>query len=85
MYDPAMWTDSMASGVLDVGGDRATALTRALGQCMNDLLPGEVLQVISHDIASSQDVEEWCMATGHQLLNARDSGQENWFWIRKRR
>jgi TusA-related sulfurtransferase len=72
------------SAVLDAGGDSPRELSGSLYRCIDDLLPGQVLEVISRDPASRRNICEWCALTGHRLLWSEKRAGESLCWIEKR-
>jgi TusA-related sulfurtransferase len=82
MLEP-IWSHRRPTAVLDVGGDTAAELHSVLHRCIDDVLPGEVLHVISHDPGSRPDIEGWCTATSNRLLRFQIHEEESWFWIER--
>ena len=50
---------------------------------INQLAPGEVLEVISTDRGSCTDIPAWAAGTGNQLLEQREDGGTFTFLIAK--
>jgi TusA-related sulfurtransferase len=71
-------------GVLEAGGEPSTALLAAIGRHIQEMHPGQVLEVISGLAGARLDAIAWCHATGHELLALVGSEGEVRFWIRKR-
>jgi tRNA 2-thiouridine synthesizing protein A len=51
---------------------------------MQGLAPGAVLHLLTTDPGSVRDVQAFCQATGHELVEQADGEGEYAFWIRKR-
>ena len=52
-------------------------------QAINDLAPGEVLEVISTDRGSVRDIPAWAEGTGNKLIETREDGEQFTFLIEK--
>jgi TusA-related sulfurtransferase len=52
-------------------------------QAINELQPGEVLEVISTDRGSLQDIPAWAASTGNVLVEQQDAGDRFTFLIQK--
>jgi tRNA 2-thiouridine synthesizing protein A len=52
-------------------------------QAMDELAPGEVLEVISTDRGSVRDLPAWAESTGHRLIEQREEGDRFIFLIEK--
>ena len=52
-------------------------------QAMNQLEPGQVLEVISTDRGSLSDMPAWAESTGNRLIEQRDEGGRFVFLIEK--
>ncbi len=75
----------------DAESPAPTASFDALGQSCIDLLlpmskmvralaPGQVLRILSDDVAAREDLRSWCRMTGNELLDhVKDDGFDNYF------
>ena len=52
-------------------------------QAIDQLAPGEVLEVISTDRGSLQDIPAWAQSTGNRLVEQNDGGDRFTFLIEK--
>jgi tRNA 2-thiouridine synthesizing protein A len=52
-------------------------------QAMDELAPGEVLEVISTDRGSLRDLPAWAESTGNRLIERREEGDRFIFLIEK--
>lgn len=52
-------------------------------QAIDEISPGEVLEVISTDRGSLTDVPSWADTLGHTLIDVRDEGQRFVYLIKK--
>lgn len=70
---------------LNVPGLACANLTPAIKKEMQNLQPGQVLEVISDDYASREGVPAWCRLTGNTLLAEIDEREDKTvFYIRKK-
>lgn len=70
---------------LNAPGLACANLTPAIKKEMQNLQPGQVLEVISDDFASREGVPAWCRLTGNKLLAEIDESEErNVFYIQKK-
>ena len=54
------------------------------GKRIQDMLPGQVLEVLSDDEGIEEDMPVWCRRTGHALLDLRREGEVRRVFVRKR-
>ena len=74
-----------ADAHLCVPGLACANLTPAIKKEMQNLQPGQILEVISNDFASREGVPAWCRLTGNKLLAEVDESEErNIFYIQKK-
>jgi ubiquinone/menaquinone biosynthesis C-methylase UbiE/TusA-related sulfurtransferase len=74
-----------ADAHLSVPGLACANLTPAIKKEMQNLQPGQILEVISDDFASREGVPAWCRLTGNKLLAEVDESEEkNIFYIQKK-
>ncbi len=52
-------------------------------QAIDQLEPGQVLEVISTDRGSLQDIPAWAGSTGNRLIDSHDGGDRFTFLIEK--
>jgi TusA-related sulfurtransferase len=52
-------------------------------QAIDELAPGDVLEVISTDRGSLTDIPSWADTLGHTLIDAREEGQRFIYLIKK--
>ncbi len=52
-------------------------------QALEELEPGQVLQVLATDLGSKEDFPAFARNTGHELIAAREEGSTFIFYIRK--
>jgi arsenite methyltransferase len=70
---------------LFIPGAACATLTPAIKKEMQNLEPGMVLEVISDDPSSKEDVPAWCRLTGNMLLNLESAGNNKTaFYIQKK-
>lgn len=53
------------------------------GKKIEQLKPGEVLEVVADDKGIKLDMPTWCEATGHELLGIEEEAGEYKVYIRK--
>ena len=51
---------------------------------MDEMKPGQILEIVSDDRGSLVDIPDWCASHGHDYLDHRDEGGEYHLYIRKR-
>lgn len=74
-----------ANSSLYVPGLACANLTPAIKKEMQNIQPGEILEVISDDNASREGVPAWCRLTGNQLLHEDNTNAEKIsFFIQKK-
>lgn len=49
---------------------------------VRDMAPGEVLQVVATDPATSRDVPKFCQFLGHELMEQHTAGESYRYFIR---
>lgn len=54
-----------------------------LAKKMKELPVGKVLELISDDIGSKEDIPAWCKRTGNQLLEAKDEKGVYYYYIKR--
>jgi TusA-related sulfurtransferase len=63
-----------------LSGQRPAILT---GRTLDDMGPGQVLQVITNEAAARQSIPELCRGRGCEILDVREEGGTLCFIIRK--
>jgi NADPH-dependent 2,4-dienoyl-CoA reductase/sulfur reductase-like enzyme/peroxiredoxin family protein/TusA-related sulfurtransferase/rhodanese-related sulfurtransferase len=69
--------DTVRSGrlvPLDVSGMQCPGPIVKVKQTMEEMAPGDVLEVLATDAGFACDVPAWCKSTGHTLLDVRPEG-----------
>jgi tRNA 2-thiouridine synthesizing protein A len=51
---------------------------------MRGMAAGSVLELISDDIGSKEDVPDWCERTGNELIGQKEEGGTFYFYVRKK-
>ncbi|EST54518.1 hypothetical protein T458_14685 [Brevibacillus panacihumi W25] len=52
-------------------------------KAMDELAPGEILEVHATDKGSKNDLTAWAGSTGHELLKSEEEAGVFKFWIKK--
>lgn len=52
-------------------------------KAMDELVPGEILEVHATDKGSKNDLTAWASSTGHELLKSEEEAGVFKFWIKK--
>jgi TusA-related sulfurtransferase len=63
-----------------LSGPRPAILT---GRTLDDMSPGQVLQVITNEATTRQSIPELCKGRGCEILDVREDGSTLCFTIRK--
>ncbi len=69
--------------LLEGGDDPWNEVVGAISHCLDEVIAGGVLEVISWSPGIELDVARWCADAGHQLLRMVSEGPCTRFWIRK--
>jgi TusA-related sulfurtransferase len=69
--------------VLDCRGQFCPAPVLRAREEIDRLESGQVLQVLTSDPASREDISRWAKRTGHELVELREDGSDLAFLIRK--
>jgi tRNA 2-thiouridine synthesizing protein A len=72
-----------ATKILDASGLACPMPVVRTRQAIDELMPGEVLEVISTDRGSLQDIPAWAESTGNALLEHREEDGRFTFLIEK--
>lgn len=78
-----MERDRAPQMVLEGGGEEPDILLGAIDRCIDEMAPGQVLQVASSEPAATVAIVDWCRAAGHALTDLFPSQGSTLFWIRK--
>jgi tRNA 2-thiouridine synthesizing protein A len=54
-----------------------------LSKRMKEIPVGTVLELISDDIGSKEDIPAWCKRTGNELMGTREEGGAYYYYIKK--
>jgi tRNA 2-thiouridine synthesizing protein A len=54
-----------------------------LSKKMKEMPVGKVLELISDDIGSKEDVPAWCKRTGNELVSTKEEGGAYHYYIKK--
>jgi tRNA 2-thiouridine synthesizing protein A len=54
-----------------------------LAKKMKELPVGKVLELISDDIGSKEDVPAWCKRTGNELVEKKEEGGAYYYYIKR--
>jgi tRNA 2-thiouridine synthesizing protein A len=73
----------MSDELLDARGLKCPLPVLRARKAMQRLAPRDVLQVLATDPGAVKDFEAFCEATGHELLESQEHGNEFTFRIRK--
>ena len=73
----------MADATLDARGLRCPLPVLRARKAMQPLAPGQVLLLIATDPGTHADVQAFCAATGHVLLDSHEAAGELTYQIRK--
>jgi TusA-related sulfurtransferase len=73
-----------AHSLIEAGGEVSGVLMAAIARHIEELAPGQVLEVASLVPTARIDAVAWCHVTGHELLALLSDGDGVRFWIRKR-
>ncbi len=53
-------------------------------KAIEELNPGEVLEVIADDPGAKEDFPAWCEGTGHKLVKMEEKGEDIYIYIEKK-
>jgi tRNA 2-thiouridine synthesizing protein A len=54
-----------------------------LAKKMKGMQVGKVLELISDDVGSKEDVPAWCKRTGNELVEMKQEGNVYYYYIKK--
>jgi TusA-related sulfurtransferase len=69
--------------VLEAGDASWDGLEQRIVQLLEDMMPGEVLEMTSMVAGLGEELAAWCTQLGHLLLGSHVSGQKTTYWVRK--
>ena len=72
-----------ATKTLDASGLKCPMPIVRTRQAIDEIAAGEVLEVISTDRGSLQDLPAWAESTGNRLIETREEGERFVFLIEK--
>ncbi|TYS13754.1 sulfurtransferase TusA family protein [Rossellomorea vietnamensis] len=72
-----------ADKVLDAKGLACPMPIIKTKKAMNDLEPGQVLEVLTSDKGAKNDLTAWAKSTGHEMLDHKEKRDIFTFWIKK--
>lgn len=55
-----------------IQGTLCALLTPAIKAKLQDMAPGQVLEVRVNDVTAREDIASWCRLSGHELLAVRE-------------
>ncbi|MGY6555336.1 MAG: sulfurtransferase TusA family protein [Wenzhouxiangella sp.] len=74
-------TLARADALLDVSGHECPVPALETKRRLDDMAPGQILEVIATDPLAAVDLQILCDRAGHTLMASRESGAESRFWI----
>jgi tRNA 2-thiouridine synthesizing protein A len=54
-----------------------------LAKKMKEMQVGKILELISDDVGSKEDVPAWCKRTGNELMEMKQEGNVYYYYIKK--
>jgi TusA-related sulfurtransferase len=81
--DAASGKGHLPQALIDAGSEGWETLQAVVARRMDELLGGEVLEVVSGVAAVALALPTWCAGSGHEFLGVRTEGGASSFWIRK--
>jgi len=69
---------------LDASGLNCPLPVLKTKKALEELEPGQILEVISTDPGSKADIPAFCKRTGHQLLEVKEEGGKFYYYIKKK-
>ena len=76
-------TDHRPQIVLEGGSEALSVLLPVVSYRIEEMAPGQILQIVSHLAEAAGEIAAWCRETGHELLEVLTSRDEVLVWIRK--
>jgi tRNA 2-thiouridine synthesizing protein A len=69
--------------IYDAGPTGCGELIMNLFMTMKKMSSQQIIEVVSYDPGARVDIPAWCRLQGHTLLERRDDGKSNYYYIRK--
>jgi tRNA 2-thiouridine synthesizing protein A len=69
--------------IYDAGPTGCGELIMNLFMIMKKMSSQQIIEVVSYDPGAREDIPAWCRLQGHTLLERRDDGKSNYYYIRK--
>lgn len=73
----------VARKVLDCSGLQCPGPIMKVFNTINEIDPGDIIEVSATDMGFARDIEAWCRRTGNTLLKSERRGKENVVYIQK--
>ncbi|MBP1930149.1 sulfurtransferase TusA family protein [Ammoniphilus resinae] len=67
----------------DAGPTGCGELIMNLFMTMKKMSSKQIIEVVSYDLGAREDIPAWCRLQGHTLLERRDVGKTNHYYIQK--
>lgn len=78
--------DSVAAAErIDARGMVCPMPTIKLGQAMRRVQVGEIVEIVTDDPGSVQNMAAWARNTGHALVESKQDGRIYTYWMRRTR
>lgn len=55
-----------------------------LAKKVKEMGPGQIVELISDDVGSREDVPAWCKRTGHELVDSREENGVFYYHVKKK-
>lgn len=68
---------------LDTSGLTCPEPVMLLHNKIRDMAPGEVLEILATDPATTRDIPKFCNFLGHELLDEQHGDSDYRYWVRK--
>lgn len=52
-------------------------------KAMDELTPGQILEIHATDKGAKKDIAAWAKSAGHELLDSKEDGEILKFWVKK--
>ena len=70
--------------IYDAGPTGCGELIMNLFMMIKKMSPQQIIEVVSYDPGAREDIPAWCRLQGHDLLERRDVGKTNHYYIQKK-
>ncbi len=74
----------MEAETLDCRGLMCPMPIVKLAKQIKGMESGEVVELVSDDVGSKEDVPAWCKRTGHELLETKEEDGEFYYYVKKK-